>query len=89
MDTDDKENFLNLILELRKTRVKTEIFARYNLTHFQDSSGIFDITQLEVPDNSTRFLMVDDNHFENRVISNLEGKLRNRIVGLFNDYESA
>ena len=84
MDTDDKENFLNLILELRKTRVKTEIFARYNLTHFQDSSGIFDITQLE-----TRFLKVDDNHFENRVISNLEGKLRNRIVGLFNDYESA
>ena len=84
MDTDDKENFLNLILELRKTRVKTEIFARYNLTLFQDSSGIFDITQLE-----TRFLMVDDNHFENRVLSNLEGKLRNRIVGLFNNYEPA
>ena len=72
-----------MILELQKTRVKTEIFARYNLTHFQDSSGIFDIAQLE-----TKFPMIGD-RFENRVISNLDGKLRNRIVGLFTDCESA
>ena len=73
-----------MILELQRRRVKIEISARYNLTHFHDPSGIFDVAELQ-----TKFLMVNDNYFENRVISNLDGKLRNRIVGLFNDYESA
>ena len=54
--------------------VKIKIFLRYNLTHFHDRSGIIALNDLK------RKLNIVDNYFEDHVVSNLDGKLRNRNI---------
>ena len=56
------------------SNVKIKIFLRYNLTHFHDRSGIIALNELK------RKLNTVDNYFEDHVVSNLGGKLRNRNI---------
>ena len=82
LDKVDQEHFWTLIpqyfmqyLYYQNRNVKIKIFQRYNLTHFHDRSGFFAMNELK-----TKFNIVADNYFEDHVVSNLDGKLRNRNI---------
>ena len=68
--------FLHMIcsISFMLSNVKIKIFLRYNLTHFHDRSGIIALNELK------RKLNTNDNYFEDHVVSNLGGKLRNRNI---------
>ena len=74
--------FIFIFISFEKSEIKFEIPVRYNLTHFHDPSEIFETVHLQ-----TKYMMLADNRFENHVISNLDGKLRNRNIDLITDCE--